>query len=98
MLTTESKKAHRLHRVSRSWDHHRVYRFPPCRIRHSEDGGFQDSRVFVEDFFDLGAIDVLAAGDDHILDAIDEENVALGIHTTEVSTVIPPMTEGIGGL
>src|SRR5262245_43809773 len=98
MLTTESNKAHRLHRVSRSWDHNRVYRFPPCRIGHSEDGDFQDGWMFVEDFFDLGAIDVLTTGDDHILGTIDEENVALGIHTTEVSAMIPSMTEGIGGL
>jgi len=71
---------------------------PPCRIGHSEDSGFQNRRVLVEDFFDFGTVDVLTTGDDHILGAIDEENVALGIHTTEVSAVIPPMTESIGGL
>src|SRR5262249_18326563 len=98
MLTTESHEAYRLHRMSRSWDHNCVYRFPPYRIGHSEDNGFQDGRVFVEDFFDFGAIDVLAAKDDHILNAIDEENIALSIHTTEVSAMIPPMTQGVGGL
>ena len=30
--------------------------------------------------------------------AIDEENVALGIHATEIAAVIPPVPEGVGGL
>ena len=48
MLTTESNEADRIHRVSRTWDHNRMHRFPPHRIGHAEDGGFQDGRVLVE--------------------------------------------------
>src|SRR5262249_8303652 len=98
ILTTESDEADRIHLVPRTWDHHRVHRFSPGRIGHTEDGGFQDSRVLVEDFFDLGAIDILAAGDNHILGTINQENVALGIHATEIAAVIPPMTESVGSL
>src|SRR5215813_11780479 len=98
MLTTERNEVYRIHLVPRTWDHNRVHRFTPRRIGHPEDGGFQDSRMLVEDFFDLGTVDVLAAGDDHILGTIDEENVALSIHATEIAAVIPPMTESVGGL
>src|SRR5712692_12097269 len=98
MLTTESDEANRIHRVPRTRDHNRMHRFPPRRIGHPEDSGFQDSRMLVEDFFDLGTVDVLAAGDDHILGAINQEDVALGMHATEIPTVIPPVTEGVGGL
>ena len=42
ILTTESNEAARIHCVPRTWDHNRVHRFPPRRIRHPEDGGFQD--------------------------------------------------------
>src|SRR5215475_14524285 len=98
MLTTESNETNRIHFVPRTWDHNRVYCFPPRCIRHPEDRGFQDGRVLVEDFFDLSTVDILAAGDNHILGAIDEENVALSIHITEVPTVIPPAAQGIGGL
>src|SRR5262245_26324 len=98
ILMTERYEADRLHRVPRTWDYHRVHRFSPPRIGHPEDGGFQDGRVFVEDFFDLGTVDVLAARDDHIFGAIDEENIALGMHVTEIPTVIPAVTEGRGGL
>jgi len=83
--------------VSRTRDHDRVHRFAPLRIGHAEDGGFQDGRVLVEDLFDLGAVHVLAAGDAHVVGAVDQEQVALVVQVAEVPAVIPPMTEDRSG-
>src|SRR5262245_24750862 len=98
MLTTERNEVYCIHRLPRTWDYNRVYRFPPRRVGYPENGSFQDRWVLVEDFFDLGTVDVLTTGDDHVLGTINEENVALGIHTTEIAAVIPPVTQGVGGL
>src|SRR5262245_38341687 len=49
--------------------------------------------MLVENLFDLVAVDVLAAGDDHVLGAIDEEEIALSVHEAEIPAAIPPGPE-----
>ena len=42
-------------------------RFAKHRVRHSDNGGFGDSRVFENDIFKFGRIDVLSAANDHVI-------------------------------
>src|SRR5262245_32276594 len=92
-FTAEGDERGRVHLVSRTGHHNRVHRFSPHRIGYAEDRSFQHRRVLVENLFDLGAVDVFTAGDDHVLGAIDEEEVALSVHETEIPGAIPPGPE-----
>src|SRR5215210_5923610 len=48
-----------------------------------------DVRVAVEELLDLARIEVLAAADDHVLDAPDDPQVALLVHHRKVARVHP---------
>ena len=50
----------------------------------------------VQEFLDLARIDVLAAADNHVLDAPDDVDVALVVHGRQVPSVHP--ARGIDGL
>ena len=50
-----------------------------------------------ESILDFGRVDVLAAGDDHVLDPVDEEQIALVIEVAGIARVIPPSGECLGG-
>ena len=50
-----------------------------------------------EDVLDFARIDVLAAADDHVLLAVDEEEVAVRVDVADVSRVEPPAAEGFRG-
>ena len=51
-------------------------RFAQPLVGHAEHGGFGDVGVLVDRRFDLGAVDVLAAAQHHVLGAVDDEHVA----------------------
>ena len=61
----------------------------PSSGRAGDDGGFQDGRVAVEDVLDLDRRDVLAAGDDDVLRAVLDLDVAVGVGDREVAGVEP---------
>ena len=50
-----------------------------------------------QDVLHLGAVDVLAAGDDHVLLAVDDPDVALVVLTNQVTGVEPAAGERLGG-
>src|SRR4030095_10760544 len=53
----------------------------------------------VEELLDLAGIDVLAATDDHVLDAADDVAVALVVESGEITGVHPAAgIDGLGGL
>ena len=52
----------------------------------------------VQDVLHLGAVHVLAAGDDHVLRPVDEVDVALVVHVAEVAGAVPPVDERGGRL
>lgn len=56
--------------------------------------------MVVEDLVDLGAVHILATGDDHVLGAVDAEQVTLLVHEAEVAAVVPPVAKdgGVSGL
>src|SRR5207237_706831 len=57
-----------------------------------------DRRVGRDGAFDLGAVDVLAAGDDHVLQAVDQEEVAPAVQVAGVAGVVPASPQGRGRL
>src|SRR5262245_66594858 len=59
--------------------------FAPFLIRDAEHGGFSDGRMLEEHRLHLRRIDVLATGDDNVLDAIENEEEAVGIAIADVS-------------
>ena len=54
-------------------------------VRHADDGRFEDRRVLVQHLLDLARVDVVAAADDHLLLAIDEEQVAVLVEVAEIT-------------
>src|SRR5439155_11830228 len=65
--------------------------FAVTLVGHADDLDIGDVGVGVEELLDLAGIHVLAAPDDHVLDAPDDVDVALGIHGGEVARVHPPV-------
>src|SRR5579884_2940528 len=61
-------------------------------VRHANHLHIADLRVRVEKLFDLAGIDVLAAANDHILDAPDDVDIALLVHGGQVSGMHPART------
>src|SRR5262245_24350915 len=55
-------------------------------------------RVLRQRVLDFGGIDVLAAGDDHVLDAVDHIDEAILVHVAAVAGVHPAVDNGLGGL
>ena len=70
-------------------DHDRDDAFAPLRVLTADHGGVEHRRVAEENLLDLDRVDVLAAGDDHVLLAVDEGDEALGVHAPEVARVEP---------
>src|SRR3954447_18108715 len=58
---------------------------------------FDDRRVAGEDVLDLGAVDVLAAGDDHVFLAVDNPDVSLVVLTHQVARMEPATGKRFGG-
>ena len=52
----------------------------------------------VEGLLDLGAVHVLAAGDDHVLGAVEQEQVAVVVEAADVARPVPPVAQGGRGL
>ena len=68
----------------------------PALVGQPEDGDLAHRRVAHEDLLDLDRVDVLAAGDDHVLLAVDERDVAVVVDLAEVAGVEPAAAERVG--
>src|SRR5215216_349210 len=55
----------------------------------ADDGGLGDRGVLVEDLFDLARVHVVAAADDHLLLAVDDEEVAVLVDLAHVAGAEP---------
>ena len=64
----------------------------------SDDGGFEDGWMVIEDVFDLDRGDVLSAGDDHVLGPVDDVDVAVLVDGGHVSGVEPAVDDHLVGL
>src|SRR3984893_2259039 len=65
----------------------------PFGMGHPDYRGIQHIGVTCECLFDFTAVDVLAAGNDHVLLAIDEKQVAFLVQDTNVARVIPAVAQ-----
>ncbi|MNE98793.1 hypothetical protein D3C80_1973620 [compost metagenome] len=72
--------------------HHRVHRFAPLLVRNANHRTHGHLGMAGDDVLDLGGIHVLAAADDHVLEAVDNEQVALLVHVGAVAGEQPTVT------
>ena len=69
--------------------HERLHLLHLERIRHADDAAHVHRVMRIKDVLDLGGIHVVAARDDHALDALAEINEAVLVHLAEVARVHP---------
>ena len=67
----------------------------PLLVGPGDHGGLQHGRMTVEGALDLDRADVLAAGDDDVLRAVLDLDIAVGVHHREVAGVEPAAGEGL---
>ncbi len=69
----------------------------PPFVGPADDGDLDDRRVFVQHALDFGARDVLAAGHDHVLQPVDDVEIAVVVLHADVAGVEPAALErGVG--
>ena len=73
---------------------HGVHLFAPALARDADDRALGDGRMLGEGVLDLGRIDVLAAGDDHVLDPVDDEDESVFVHVAAVAGMHPAVDDG----
>src|SRR4051812_48482189 len=66
-------------------DNTSLHSFAPLRIRHPENRDLKHRRMRVDDGFDFAGINILAAGNDHVLHAIENVEEAVCILIADVS-------------
>ena len=69
----------------------------PFRIGAADHGAFGDVRMRDQHALDLGRIDVLAAGNDHVLLAVVDEEMPVGVARADVAGMIPAVAQRLGG-
>src|SRR5580692_4033970 len=69
--------------------HDGLDRLAPFVVGHADHGDFGDIGVIADRAFDLGGIDVLAARDDHVLDAVVDIEIAVAVHVAGVAGAQP---------
>ena len=66
----------------------------PVLMRRADDGAGCYGRVGGNHAFHFNAVDVFAAGDDHVLDTVYDEYIAVFIHAPTVTGVHPAVADG----
>src|SRR5258708_2349442 len=61
------------------------HKLTPLGVRYSEDRGFANRGMLVKNRLDLAGVDVLAARDDHVLQAVQDVEITVRILTADVS-------------
>ncbi len=86
-------------RLAGSRSNERTDGLTPFVVGEPDDGDLADARVSKQEILELARIDVLAAPDDHVLDAADDVAVAVVGHRGEVAGVHPAIgVDRRGGL
>src|SRR5258705_11744887 len=67
--------------------------FAPMRIRNCNDRAFSHTLVLEDRVLDFAGINVLAARDDHILQAIDDEDESVLVHPGAVAGMQPSVAQ-----
>src|SRR5689334_10599673 len=83
---------------ARAQDDQRLDGLPPMSVGYTDDGDVGDVGVLRQRLLDLDRIDVLAAADDHVLDPVSEEQVAVLVEIPAVAGAQPavPCQRGCG--
>ena len=71
--------------------------FTPSFMGATDHSGLKNGGVLIEHALDFGAGDVLAARHDHVLESIDNVEIAVGVASSNVSGMEPTAGEGGGG-
>src|SRR5215210_978950 len=72
--------------------HHRgAHLLAELVVRHADHGRLLDRRVLVQHLLDLARVDVVAATDDQVLLAVDDEEVAVLVHLGHVARAEPAL-------
>src|SRR5207237_3917688 len=66
-------------------NHAGLYDLTPLWIRYSENRHFTNCRMRVNDGFDFAGVNVFSPGDDHVFQAIENVEVAVGVLITNVA-------------
>jgi hypothetical protein len=69
----------------------------PALVRHADHRRLGNRGVFAQRVFHFGGIDVLSRDDDGVLDAIGDEDVAVGVERAGVAGAEPAVDQGIRG-
>src|SRR5581483_12166692 len=72
---------------------HRMDRLPPAGVWDPEHGRLEHRLVLGERRLDLDRVHVLATGDDHVLEPVDEVQVAVRVGVGRVTGAIPTTRE-----
>src|ERR1700754_3946588 len=74
------------------------HRFTPLLVGHADDGDLGDRGMLGQYPLDLDRVDVLAAGDDHVLEPVLDEDVAALIDPADVTAPKPTVLgDRLGG-
>ena len=79
--------------ASRLLDDRRDDDLAPALVGHADDRSLHDLRAVGQHVLELGRVDVLAAGDDHVLRAADDPVEALLVLAREVAGLEPAVCE-----
>ena len=75
----------------------RLHGLAPGVVGHADDGALQHRGVAGDGLLHLHRVDVLAAGDDHVLGPVDDEHVALVVPAGDVPGPHPAVADGLVG-
>ena len=78
---------------------HRLDGLAPAVVGHADDRDLGHGRVLGQDLLDLGRVDVLPAGDDHVLEPVLDEEVAVVVDVPDVAGAEPAVVgDRLGGV
>ena len=69
----------------------------PLVVGQADDRAVEDRGVGQQGLLDLGRVDVEPAGDDHVLEPVDDVQVAVVVQVADVAGVMPAVPGGLGG-
>src|SRR4051794_20509819 len=70
----------------------------PAGIRFADDGGLFHPGKLIKNLLNFTRVNVDAVDQEHVLLAVGDEIIAIGIPVTDVAGEQPPVTENFGGL
>src|SRR5690606_124165 len=77
---------------------HGASHLAPGVVRDADDRALQHAGMGEDRVLHLGGVDVLAAGDDHVLGAVDDVGVAVLVDAGHVAAAEPAVGERRGGI